>query len=37
MRLEHLFEIFVDIKPILSVGMTNAGERLVADILKAQN
>ena len=32
MRLEHLFEIFIDIKPILSVGMTTAGERVVADL-----
>ncbi len=32
MRLEHLFEFSVSIKPIVSAGMTTAGERLIADL-----
>ena len=32
MRLEHLFEFSVAIKPIVSAGMTTAGERLIADL-----
>ena len=32
MRLEHLFEFSVATKPIVSAGMTTAGERLVADL-----
>ena len=32
MRLEHLLEFSVATKPIVSAGMTTAGERLVADL-----
>ena len=32
MRLEHLFEISVSIRPMISAGMTSAGERIIADV-----
>ena len=32
MHLEHLFEFSVTIKPLLSAGMTTAGERVIADL-----